>query len=145
MRLLTLLLVLLCATTVYAQTSIVKGYVTDRTSGELLVGVTIRVEGTRLGAITNRQGRFTINNVPIGPVKLRASLLGYESETVRITLFKDGAGTKEVVFTMLSSGLQTEEIVVSAGRRVQAVQDVPDQCGFPLTSRPDRARHHPGR
>ena len=119
------LLLLLTATPLFAQSSTVKGYVTDRTTGELLVGVTIRVEGTRLGAITNREGRFTIKNVPMGPAILRASLLGYESEDVRITIFKDGSGSKEVVFTMLPTGLQAEEIVVSAGRRVQAVQDVP--------------------
>ncbi len=123
--LLLLLLVLSAGTSVLAQDArTVRGYVTDRATGEVLPGVTIRVEGTRLGAVTNKEGRFQINDVPLGPVRLRASLLGYANEDVGITLFADGP-SKDVIFTMLPTGLQTDEIVVSAGRRVQAVQDVP--------------------
>ena len=122
-----LLIVMLAgAGSLQAQTaSTVKGYVTDRTTGELLRGVTIRIAGTQLGAIADKDGRFLINGVPIGKVLLQATLLGYESESVSITLFNDGTSTKEVVFTMMPTSLQTSEIVVSAGRRIQAVQDVP--------------------
>ncbi len=106
----------------YGQGSI-SGYITDRESGDSLAGVSVRIEGTRLGAISNSRGRFTIKNVPLGQIEMRASLIGYNTETIRTYLGKDGQAN--VVFTMLSSGFLKDEVIVSAGRRVQAVQDVP--------------------
>ena len=59
--LLLLLLVLSAGTSVQAQDArTVRGYVTDRATGEVLPGVTIRVEGTRLGAVTNKGGFIPI-------------------------------------------------------------------------------------
>lgn len=116
------ILILLFPIVLLAQGTI-SGYITDRETGDSLAGVSIRVEGTRLGAISNSRGRFTIKNVPLGQVEMKATLVGYESETVRTYLGKDGQ--VNVVFTMLASSFQKDEVVVSAGRRVQAVQDVP--------------------
>ncbi len=117
-----LLFVLVFPVIVSAQGTI-NGYITDRQTGDSLAGVTIRVEGTRLGAVSTTRGRFTIKNVPLGQVEMKATLVGYVSETVRAYLGKDGQ--VNVVFTMLPSAFNKEEVVVSAGRRVQAVQDVP--------------------
>ena len=118
-----IVLALLATLNVAAQTGRLGGYVTDRVTGDALAGVTIRVESTRLGAFTDKDGRFEIKDVPIGPVVLRASIVGYETETVKTLLRKDGS--RDIVFTMLESGINSQPVVVSAGRRVQAVQDVP--------------------
>lgn len=61
------------------QSGTISGAVTSG-SGETLIGVNVVVEGTSLGAATNIQGRFLIENVPAGPVTLVASYVGYKNE-----------------------------------------------------------------
>jgi iron complex outermembrane receptor protein len=101
----------------------IAGLVTDRMSGEPVAGVTVRVDGTRLGAITGKDGRFRLVPVPKGTLVLRATRVGYRPES--ITVVVDRNDVKDVVFTMIESQIQGRDVVVSANKRVQAVQDVP--------------------
>lgn len=117
------ILVFFASSPLFADTGRVAGYITDRLTGKQLAGVTLRVENTRLGAITNTKGHFEITGVPIGDVVLSATSVGYESEKVKTILRSDGS--REIVFTMMPSDINSSPIIVSAGRRVQAVQDVP--------------------
>ena len=53
------------------------GVVSDKTTGEPLSGVTITVDGTRLGTVSDRDGRFRLT-APVGePASLSFKLLGY--------------------------------------------------------------------
>ena len=73
-------LVLLCvAATVSwgATTGAISGMVTDAQTGEAVVGVTVMVVGTSLGASTDADGRYTIINVPVGTYTLQFSSVGY--------------------------------------------------------------------
>ena len=106
-----------------AQSGVVSGLVTDRTTAEPLVGVSVRIVGTQLGGVTNKQGRFSIKGISLGKIELEATLIGYE--TSRLTAFIRNDGQQDVVFTMLQTSIRTNEVVISASRRVQAVQDVP--------------------
>jgi outer membrane receptor for ferrienterochelin and colicin len=60
-----------------AQTGVVSGRVSDRKSGESVIGASVSVEGTALGAATDVEGRFLIKGVPTGPRKIRISYLSY--------------------------------------------------------------------
>ena len=55
----TLFLLLLCAVTAFSQTGAVTGTVTD-TDREPLIGVNVSVKGTVNGAITNIDGKFSL-------------------------------------------------------------------------------------
>lgn len=124
MRTVIILLVLLIAPRVAAQTVSLQGLITDRVSGEALAGATVRIEGTRLGAITDKTGRFRFAFVPTGSIALRANLVGYEA--VRLDVYvQPGSAAKDVVLTMLATENRTKDVVVTANKRVQAVQDVP--------------------
>lgn len=59
-----------------------KGKVTDKISGEVLVGANVSLVGTTLGAATNVNGEYTILNVPVGVYTLRATFVGYASMAV---------------------------------------------------------------
>lgn len=50
--------------TLFAQNITVKGSVKD-SKGEPLIGVTILIKGTTTGTVTDADGNFTLNNVPI--------------------------------------------------------------------------------
>ena len=74
--LVSVLLVVAAATTALAATTgKITGTVSEKGKGAL-PGVTVVVDGTRLGAIADDQGRFTIVNVPAGSHTLRARLIG---------------------------------------------------------------------
>ena len=65
----------------WAQSMTASGTVKDANTGEALAGANVVVEGTSLGAATNLNGSFTINNVPEGS-QITASMIGYGSQTL---------------------------------------------------------------
>ncbi len=61
-----------------AITGQISGTVTDSKTGEPLVGVSVAIQGTTMGAKTGAMGKFVINNVPTGDFTLVFSSVGYE-------------------------------------------------------------------
>lgn len=90
---------------------------------EALVGATIRVEGTNIGSFTNKKGYFSIENLKNQKYSLLFSMVGYKSKTKKIDLSK--LDSSYVKIRLSENHLQTGEVVVSANKRVQAVQDIP--------------------
>ncbi|MBS1560488.1 MAG: TonB-dependent receptor [Bacteroidetes bacterium] len=107
----------------HADTGVLSGLISDRTTGSMLMGVTVRIDGTQSGAISDKNGKFRIKNIPTGKVVVVASLVGYEM--YRGTFYVRENENKDIVFTMMPSAIQTQDVVISASKRVQAVQDVP--------------------
>ena len=81
----TLLVCLFCAS-VYAQeksTQTIRGTVQDAVTGYPLIGALVGVDGEHsLAAITNTNGVFQINNVPLGRQSIEISYLGYKSRRI---------------------------------------------------------------
>lgn len=65
-----------------ATTGAISGMVTDAQTGEAVVGVTVMVVGTSLGASTDADGRYMIINVPVGTYTMQFSSVGYGSVEV---------------------------------------------------------------
>ncbi|MBN1540700.1 TonB-dependent receptor [candidate division KSB1 bacterium] len=75
-------LVLCFTTQSFAALGKIAGVVTDATSGEVLPGVNVQVEGTRMGAATNLQGQYTIINLPPGTYNVVFTYMGYATKKV---------------------------------------------------------------
>ncbi|MCH7879600.1 MAG: TonB-dependent receptor, partial [candidate division Zixibacteria bacterium] len=81
----TLALALVCA---FASSAIaldygqVKGVVTDKKTKEPLIGASVAIVGTDMGAITNVDGKYVIRLVPPKVYELKISMLGYAEVTV---------------------------------------------------------------
>lgn len=86
------------------------GTVTDAISGETLIGASARIEGTSIGAATDLNGRFSIPNAPSGPQRLIVSYVGYQSDTLDVTVV-DGQ-TVEIEVALRSA--MFDEVVVTA-------------------------------
>ena len=82
------------------------GTVTDNVFKEPLIGVTIVIEGTSDGTVTDIDGNYTINNVPANG-KLVVSYVGMQSQTVSV----NGRTTINVVLSEDSELL--EEVVIT--------------------------------
>ena len=95
----------------------ISGTVVDET-GQPLVGATVRVEGTGLGAAADRDGRFEIAGLAPGTYGLTASYIGYDSYSRSVRL---SGGSGLVVDVRLATGGQLDEVVVTAYGRESAV------------------------
>ncbi|MCB2230768.1 TonB-dependent receptor [bacterium] len=62
-----------------AVTGSITGVVTDAQTNEPLIGVSVAIDGTNLGAVTDENGKYKINNVPVGTYTLRMTAVGYGS------------------------------------------------------------------
>ena len=75
-----ILTILMCAITLsgYAQTKTVTGTVVDK-QNEPLIGVTVKVQGTTNGTVSNFNGVYTLNNVPQN-ANLELSYVGMKTQ-----------------------------------------------------------------
>ncbi|MFC2130492.1 TonB-dependent receptor domain-containing protein [Bacteroidota bacterium] len=99
------------------------GFIYDGETKKPLAGVTIRLEGTGFGAYSKREGNFIIRNIPDGGYRIVFSMIGYELKTLNINFPNDGKKKHEIF--LKEQSLKMNEVVVSANKRVQAVQEVP--------------------
>lgn len=74
----------LCAVSASAQTTKIKGRVTDAETGEGLPFAAVLFEGTTIGVSTDMDGYYTMETRDTTTSMLKASLLGYIDQTVRI-------------------------------------------------------------
>ncbi|MDQ7065447.1 MAG: TonB-dependent receptor [candidate division KSB1 bacterium] len=89
----------------------ISGRITDEQTGDYLPGANVMLEGTTLGAASDRFGYYRINRVPPGTYTLKVTYIGYETYT---TTVKVEAGQKEVKqdVALKMSVVQMEGIVV---------------------------------
>lgn len=90
------------------------GHVIDKTTGEHLSFVTVALKGTVLNTVTDKTGHYFLKNLPEGEFTLEVSMLGYETESRRVTLKK--GETLEENFEIDKSASQLDGVVVSANR-----------------------------
>ncbi|WP_426492198.1 carboxypeptidase-like regulatory domain-containing protein [Hymenobacter sp. 102] len=84
---------------------VVRGRVTDRSSGEGLPGVTVLLKGTTIGVSTQADGSFVLSAPPSGGILVFSSV-GYVSKERRV----DGPDIREALAT---DSKQLQEVVVT--------------------------------
>lgn len=95
----------------------VTGTVTDKATGEPLIGVNIIIVGTSLGAATDVDGRYTILEVPPGNYQVQITYIGYRKIIVdNVRVFIDQ--TSRVDVTLESEAIQVGELVIVAERHI---------------------------
>ncbi|HEY4644542.1 MAG TPA: TonB-dependent receptor, partial [Bacteroidota bacterium] len=100
-----------------------QGTVRDRETGGPLSGVNILLKGTVLGTATDDRGEFFLREVPVGEYMLVVSMIGYERAEEAVTV-KAGA-VSSVSVLIRPAVIQTEAVVVTAGKREQSLSEVP--------------------
>lgn len=109
------LVFLLFVSALEAQTGSIKGIVIDKQSESPLEGATIELlnSAEATGIITNVDGRFTLENVPVGRHAIRISYIGFETNTISDITVSSG---KDVILSigLLEAFDQLDEVVLSA-------------------------------
>lgn len=100
-----------------AATGTVTGSIHDQKTGEDLVGASVLLVGTKLGASADLEGKFTIRAVPAGTYELRITYVGYAPKVVQGVKVQAGQAVQfDVVLGAEAEEKAKEEVVVSAQR-----------------------------
>jgi hypothetical protein len=99
-----LLFILQCP---FLKAQTLSGYVTDKETGEALIGATLYNPVKQTGTATNRYGFFSMK-VPAGKDSITINYVGYQPETVVLVVSKD-----TLVNLTLSSNNYLDEVKVN--------------------------------
>jgi hypothetical protein len=101
------------ASALYAQaTGKIEGRVRDQ-AGAPIANAQVTIVGTAFGALTNNQGYYFFNNVPVGSATVRAAFVGYKSaEAQGVRVLAGQTVTQDI--QLEQTPFQVDEITVTA-------------------------------
>lgn len=103
----------------FAQTK-VSGTITDATTKEPLIGVSVQVKGKVVGTITNAKGEFSFNVSTPPPFSILITSVGYESQEVNVS-----GNSAAINIALKEQAVLGQEVVVSASRVEESVLKSP--------------------
>ena len=83
--------------------------------------------GTIMGAATNSEGHFKIEEVPDGEFVLTISMIGYQLKEIPVSIRYKSMDLK--IIQLEPSAFRSQPIVVTAARHQQSLQDVSTSIG----------------
>ncbi|MES2650134.1 MAG: TonB-dependent receptor [Bacteroidota bacterium] len=104
----------------FAQSIVVSGTVTDKSTKEALAGVSVTIKGTTIGSATNDKGQFSFNTTEKAPFTIVISYLGYTSVERGV----NGNATN-LTFELESGTILGQEVVISASRTPERILESP--------------------
>jgi iron complex outermembrane recepter protein len=115
-------------TSILAQGTL-KGKVND-TKNNAVIGANVFLKGTTIGAATNSEGKYSIENIPTGNYTLTISALGYKSQDFSITI-TSGAVVEQNA-TLAEDILQMEGVVITGTAGGTGIQK--KEASFSITT-----------
>ena len=91
-------------------TATITGTITDQYSAEPLIGASVWIEGTQLGAGTDVDGRYQISGAPEGSQTLFVQLVGYEKK--RLTILLKANDTLQLDVQLAVNNSMINEVVI---------------------------------
>ncbi len=101
-----------------------RGRILDADDKTPLYGCNIIIEGTVLGAAADHQGGYFVSRILPGTYTVVASMMGYASKKVKGVVIEAGK-TAELNFVLQATVLETPQMVVTASKRRQQIQETP--------------------
>src|SRR5690606_13856686 len=96
----------------------IAGRVTDARSLQPVVSAQVFIPGTGIGALTDRDGRYLLRNVPPGAVTVRVQSIGYA--TVERTVTVAEGATAAVDVELVPEAISLDEVIVTATGEARA-------------------------
>lgn len=106
----------------YAQTGSITGTVTDSEDGLPLFGANIVHVATGQGTTSDENGEYTLSDVPVGTGLIRVSYTGYKLFEFEVDLLAEEV---YVLNAELLSGVDLDQVLVTASRRQEKILDAP--------------------
>ena len=97
----------------------ISGTLVDSETQEPLVFAAIKVtsklsEDLVTGGMSNEKGQFLVEGIALGPSTLEFAFVGYKTLTQEIRLGRDGIEKDLGIISLISSGIELEEVTVEA-------------------------------
>lgn len=106
------LFIFLFSVTVWAQTGTIEGTLSDKEmNNEPLPFANVIIKGTTKGATTDFDGKYIIENVPVGTYEVEFSFVGYEPVTIPNVVVQDGKFTN-VSTALGASAAALDEVII---------------------------------
>lgn len=116
-----LLPVLFFSVQAYGQNGKAAGKITDKKTGETLIGLTVKAEGHPGGVSTDVEGRYVLE-LPPGKQTLIFSYVGYPTKSISDVIIKSGQVTAlDVIMEETEGGQLLAEVVVRATYRQESI------------------------
>lgn len=131
-----LLLAVLPLSALAQSRGMVEGRIQDAETGESLPGVNVYLEEAGWGSASEAGGRFTIPHVRPGDYTLVASLIGYETARLQLTVPEEGR--TDVVIDLVPQPVDLGEVLARADRAYSAASSQTVRA-FDLITRPTRS------
>jgi hypothetical protein len=109
--------------TSYSQSGKIAGKVIDGSTGEALPFVNVMIEGTTQGAASDLDGYYSIIGVRPGNYNVKASAIGYNSQTVQSVRVSIDL-TSEINFELMETSIQLKEEVIVVATKPLVTKDL---------------------
>jgi len=106
------LFVLICASTLHAQTGTLRGHIYDQTTGSAVSFANVVLADTDIRTVTDVDGFFNFPDIPVGTYNLEAMFIGYD--TLRSVVSVETNQIKYVKLYMSEGAIELQTINVSA-------------------------------
>jgi len=116
-----LLLVIICATGFAQGTGKISGAITDKKTGETLIGVTVKIANTIQGSSTDVEGRYLIAGLSPGKYTLQVSYVGYVTKNITEIVVKSNIATPVDVVMEESNAQNLNEVVITSKASQESV------------------------
>ncbi len=99
-----------------------EGRVSDQ-SGAGLPGVNIILKGTTLGTVTDKNGHFSLNRIPVGRYTILFSIIGYSPKEIPVRI--QAGRTVRLNVQLRQIAIEAPALIVTASKKQQTIQDSP--------------------
>ncbi len=114
MRFFLLLFLIISSSLIVAQSSVIKGFVTNAKNNNPIDFATVQILGTDKGATTDEKGYFEISDIKPGVYSIQASTLGFENKIFTEIIISNVRPT-EINFILEESAQNLKEVEVTTG------------------------------
>ena len=135
----TLSLIVFAKETQQKQSGLLAGIVLNSSTKEPIVGATVVIQGTTMGAATDADGKFSISNIPIGTYTVRISTIGFEPQVKTDVVIAVGKQAK-ILVELKEALLEFESVTVTS----EYFQKSPDALISVQTLGAEEIRRLPG-
>ena len=116
-----LTIAMVCATLNSNAQNSIKGIIKDELTKESLINATIYLTDLKIGATTDINGHYELNNLPTGNYLFEIKYVGYKTQTERIKIDKDLVHD----FELNTAVSELNEVVVTAVTRTTELKQSP--------------------
>lgn len=104
-------------TPVVAQDGILKGKITDKSTGEELIGAAVVIDGTAIGSTTNYTGEYQLLALEPGTYTIRCQYISYEPQVIEQVVVKTDEATKlDIKLSTIEMNLAEVKVIAQANR-----------------------------